>query len=98
MLEEYDHNKTNYTSSLWASHGNEDPQGDGEDLREERQIAFGTDACKFQDDKYWVNFLAEQSKLRKLERGQQRASSNSLKRRASVTTEHLAVEDEGHRM
>lgn len=97
MLEEYDHNKTNYTSSLWASHGNEDPQGDGEDLREERQIAFGTDACKFQDDKYWVNFLADQSKLRKLERGQQRSSSNSLKRRASVTTEHLAVEEEGHR-
>lgn len=97
MLEEYDHNKTNYTSSLWASHGNEDPQGDGEDLREERQIAFGTDACKFQDDKYWVNFLVEQSKLRKLERGQQRSSSNSLKRRASGTTEHLAVEEEGHR-
>lgn len=97
MLEEYDHNKTNYTSSLWASHGNEDPQGDGEDLREERQIAFGTDACKFQDDKYWVNFLVEQSKLRKLGRGQQRSSSNSLKRRASVTTEHLAVEEEGHR-
>lgn len=97
MLEEYDHNKTNYTSSLWASHGNEDPQGDGEDLREERQIAFGTDACRFQDDKYWVNFLADQSKLRKLGRGQQRSSSNSLKRRASGTTEHLAVEDEGHR-
>lgn len=97
MLEEYDHNKTNYTSSLWASHGNEDPRGDGEDLREERQIAFGTDACKFQDDKYWVNFLVEQSKLRKLGRGQQRSSSNSLKRRASVTTEHLAVEEEGHR-
>lgn len=96
MLEEYDHNKTNYTSSLWASHGNEDPQGDGEDLREERQIAFGTDACKFQDDKYWVNFLAEQSKLRKLERGQQRSSSTSLKRRASVTTQHLAVDSEGH--
>lgn len=97
MLEEYDHNKTNFTSSLWASHGNEDPQGDGEYLREERQIAFGTDACKFQDDKYWVNFLVEQSKLRKLGRGQQRSSSNSLKRRASVTTQHLAVEDEGHR-
>lgn len=97
MLEEYDHNKTNYTSSLWVSHGNEDPQGDGEDLREERQIAFGTDACKFQDDKYWVNFLADQSKLRKLERGQQRSLSTSLKRRASGTTEHLAVEDEGHR-
>lgn len=97
MLEEYDHNKTFYTSSLWASHGNEDPQGDGEDLREERQIAFGTDACKFQDDKYWVNFLVEQSKLRKLGRGQQRSSSNSLKRRASVTTQHLAVEEEGHR-
>lgn len=96
MLEEYDHNKTNYTSSLWASHGNEDPQGDGEDLREERQIAFGTDACKFQDDKYWVNFLVEQSKLRKLGRGQQRSSSNSLKRRASVTTRHLAVDSEGH--
>lgn len=97
MLEEYDHTKTNYTSSLWASHGNEDPQGDGEYMREERQIAFGTDACKFQDDKYWVNFLADQSKLRKLGRGQQRSSSNSLKRRASVTTEHLAVEEEGHR-
>lgn len=96
MLEEYDHNKTNYTSSLWASHGNEDPQGDGEDLREERQIAFGTDACKFQDDKYWVNFLADQSKLRKLGRGQQRSSSTSLKRRASVTTQHLAVDSEGH--
>lgn len=96
MLEEYDHNKTNYTSSLWASHGNEDPQGDGEDLREERQIAFGTDACKFQDDKYWVNFLADQSKLRKLERGQQRSSPTSLKRRASGTTEHLAVDSEGH--
>lgn len=97
MLEEYDHNKTNYKSSLWASHGNESPQGDGEDMREERQIAFGTDACKFQDDKYWVNFLVEQSKLRKLERGQQRSSSTSLKRRASGTIEHLAVEDEGHR-
>lgn len=96
MLEEYDHNKTNYTSSLWASHGNESPQGDGEDLREERQIAFGTDACKFQDDKYWVNFLVEQSKLRKLGRGQQRSSSNSLKRRAAGTTEHLAVDSEGH--
>lgn len=96
MLEEYDHNKTNYTSSLWASHGNESPQGDGEDLREERQIAFGTDACKFQDDKYWVNFLVEQSKLRKLGRGQQRSSSSSLKRRASVTAQHLAVDSEGH--
>lgn len=96
MLEEYDHNKTNFTSSLWASHGNEDPQGDGEDLREERQIAFGTDACKFQDDKYWVNFLVEQSKLRKLGRGQQRSSSSSLKRRASVTAQHLAVDSEGH--
>lgn len=96
MLEEYDHNKTNYTSSLWVSHGNEDPQGDGENMREERQIAFGTDACKFQDDKYWVNFLVAQSKLRKLERGQQRSSSTSLKRRAAGTTQHLAVDSEGH--